>query len=385
MRIRSRTRLVSTAGAAFLALGLLAGCAANSGTSEYSSPAQPGGAADQEAAAPDSVTANTPPMEDRALVTTGYMGISTGDVAAATEQVEGIVDGFAGRIDSRSESTGDSAQTRLTVRVPADDYDALLEALRGAGTVQYVETNVVDVTMQTVDLEARIASLEASVASLRTMLTQATNVSDMLEVETTLSDREAELQSLRAQQTALADQVAMSTLDITISNDELTNPTPDEGGFLNGLQAGWNALMAFFNALLTLLGFILPGLIILLILGAIALLIVRAIIRARDGKPVASAQQPAAMDAAPGAAGPGQAAPHVQAQAPHLTTAGSGPYAPGPAPGTTPTPTPSPQAEQPTSAPQEPAQPTTPPASPGEPDAPGRGDLDGPPTDSGRA
>lgn len=293
MRSRSRTSILTAAGAAVLSLSLLTGCAAmSSGSSDSSAPA--GGAEPQMAQDGSSYQEGSDPtaITDRALVTTGELGLTTTDVAAAAATTEDLVASLDGRIDSRSERTGDRTTTTLTIRVPADYYESLIEQLRGVGTVQYVTTNVEDVTMITVDLDARIDSLEASVASLRAMLEQATSVEDMLEVESTLSEREAELQSLRAQQTALADQVAMSTLTVTISNDELANPTPDNTGFLGGLQAGWNTMVGFFGSLLTVLGFMLPGLIVLAIIAAIVVIIVRTALRRRRARRAYAPTQP---------------------------------------------------------------------------------------------
>lgn len=315
MRSRTRSSIATAAGAVLLSLGLLTGCAmsSDSATPEPAGGAAPVDEAQQEQA--QDPAANNPTVDDRALVTTGEMGITTGDVSSTTSTAEEVVSTLEGRIDSRSEQAGNRTTTDLTIRVPADDYEALIDELRTIGTVEYVSTDVEDVTMETVDLEARIASLEASVDSLRGMLAQATSVTDMLEVESTLSEREAELQSLRAQQTALADQVAMSTLHLTISNDELVNPTPDdEGGFLGGLQAGWNTLVGFFNGLITVIGFLLPGLVVLAIMAAIIFFVIRAIVRSRrSGRPVASGQPAMATADAGAEAGTATQARHPAA------------------------------------------------------------------------
>ncbi|GGA61880.1 hypothetical protein GCM10011490_10280 [Pseudoclavibacter endophyticus] len=272
----SRTSITTAAGAALLTLALLTGC--GSAASESAPAAESG----QDAGQPEAPSAVT---GDRAIVTTGEIGLRTTDVRGTAAAVEDLVAMLDGRIDSRSErNTGggnESHTADLTVRVPAEDYDSLVERLREVADVEYLSTRVTDVTMETVDLQARIQSLEASVESLRGMLAEATSVDDMLAVEETLSAREAELQSLRAQEAALADQVAMSTLSVTISNDELANPTPDNPGFFEGLQAGWNTLVAIFGGLLTAFGFMLPGLIVLAIIALIVFFGVRAIVRSR--------------------------------------------------------------------------------------------------------
>lgn len=321
MRTQPRPRILTAAGAAVLSLALLTGCAAmSSGGGSYEESA-PNGVGDPEMAQDSSSEQGGAPADgtlvtDRAVITTGEMGITTSDVAGATDAVETLVTEFEGRIDARSERTGERTTTTLTVRVPADDYEALIEQLRDVGTVEYVTTSAEDVTMMTVDLDARIASLEASVESLRGMLEQATSVEDMLQVETTLSEREAELQSLRAQQQALADQVSMSTLTVTISNDELANPTSNNDGFFGGLQAGWNAMLAFFGGLLTALGFMLPGLILLAIIAAIVIVIIRLSLRGRRARRAAAGAQPTMAMA--GADAPGQPGAHAGSLAPQV-------------------------------------------------------------------
>lgn len=333
---RTRTTRVTVAlASAGLLAALLAGCAAGAPESGSSDPqsvsdqsaAQDGSAQEQSQSAPGSA------VEDRALVTTGTMGITTTDIAGVAQSATDLVAGYDGRVDSRYENAADDVSTTLTVRVPAEDYDALIESLRPLGEVQYLSTSVEDVTLEQADLDARIESLRASISSLRTILAQSTNVDDLLEVERELATREAELQSLESQQTLLDDQIAMSTLELTISNDELTNPTDEPEGFVAGLQAGWNALVFAVQGLLTILGFLLPGLVVLGIVAAIVWLVVRALVkrsRARRGAqgPVPQAAGP---DASPAfaAAGPPQQPAHAGGTPP---TAHPAPRSPADAP-----------------------------------------------------
>lgn len=212
---------------------------------------------------------------DRSIITTGQIGITTSDVAAAAQGAERIVADLDGRVESRSEYSGEQLTSTLTLRVPADSYERAIEQLRSLGTVSYVETWTQDVTLQQVDLEARIDALQTSIGSLRSMLSQTANVADLLEVERELSSRQAELQSLEAQLEVLQEQVSLSTLTLTISNDEVRNPTPQHEGFWGGLQAGWAALVGFLGWLATALGFILPGAVLLALMAGAVLLLLR--------------------------------------------------------------------------------------------------------------
>ncbi|MFD0995174.1 hypothetical protein HNR16_000618 [Pseudoclavibacter chungangensis] len=285
-------RIATALTTAALAALLLGGCAAASSSDPgvaYPESAQDAGGQYAEA---DPGSASTT-VDDRSVVTTGSMSISSSDVGAATESAATIAAELGGRIDSRSEDSTRGGWSTLTIRVPADEYENLIEKLRPLGTVQSVETDVVDVTLEQADLDARIESLRSSVTSLRAMLEKTTNVTDLLAVETQLSEREAELQSLEAQKSALDDQVSMSTLWVHISNDEIANPGPsDQPGFFGGLQAGWNTFVLVLQGLLTALGFALPGLVFLAILAGILFVLIRALVR-RSRRRAATVAHPA--------------------------------------------------------------------------------------------
>ncbi|WP_181064214.1 DUF4349 domain-containing protein [Pseudoclavibacter sp. AY1F1] len=268
--MRTSYRRLGAATAIALSALLLAGCA-SSGTSASESAGAPQGLA-QEYAGPEAMSDAS--QENRDVVTTGYVGIQTGDVPGAREKVEALVEARDGRIDARSETGGDSISAQLTARVPAADYDTFITELREVGEVVSVETTAVDVTLQKTDLASRVATLEASVTSLRGMLSSATEVDDLLAIETTLTERTSELQSLRAQLEVLEESIAYSTVSISISSDA-PSPGDEPAGFLAGLQDGMAALFRGFAAFWTAFGFALPGLVLLAVFGAAAWLIVR--------------------------------------------------------------------------------------------------------------
>lgn len=292
--MRTTLRRLGAATALTLSALLLAGCAGN-GTSSAESAGAPQGVA-QENAGQAPMTGAT--EENRDVVTTGYVGIQTGDVPGVREQVEALVEARDGRIDARSETGGDFISAQLTARVPADDYDAFITELRDVGDVVSVETSAVDVTLQKTDLSSRVATLEASVTSLRGMLSSATEVDDLLAIETTLTERTGELQSLRAQLEVLEESIAYSTVSISISSDA-PSPGSEPAGFLAGLRDGMAALFRGFAAFWTAFGFALPGLVLLTVLGAAAWLIVRLSVKGAGQRAARRAAAPAVPNHAP--------------------------------------------------------------------------------------
>jgi hypothetical protein len=158
------------------------------------------------------------------------------------------------------------------LRIPADDLDRTLAELKKLGTVNFLTLNAADVTQQTRDIDARITSLKTSVDRLLALMATAKDTSDLIALESALSSRQAELQSLQSQRDYLSDQIDYSTITLELFSEGTVAP-PQPGTFWDGIVAGWNALIATIGGVLVGLGFILPWLAALGVVGAIVLLI----------------------------------------------------------------------------------------------------------------
>lgn len=298
MRPTFRQRVLTAVTIALAAVGLLAGCAGGTATDgshasgEVAVPQQEGGAAPQQegdSAAPRSDTGGAPSstagtsVEDRAVVTTTSMSLKSEDPPATVTSLEGLVASKGGYFESREESGTVRPSASLVIRIPADKHDGFISEVKPLAEVTSISTSEEDVTLVQLDLDARISTLESSVAALQGMLAKATDTTTMLDIEATLTDRQAELQSLRMQRDALADDIAMSTVFVNITTPDIEDAPDDERapGFLAGLEHGWNAFLDFLAFTATMLGFLLPLLIILGILTIVIVLLVRRRLRAR--------------------------------------------------------------------------------------------------------
>lgn len=233
-----------------------------------------GGTADRAAApmtVPDRGTPNQVPSvpvgaTERQLVRTAQLTVDVGDAAAAVRQVRTAATAAGGLVVE--EQTSDR-RSSLTLRVPAAALDRVIDDVAAVGTVTARNSQVVDSTADVVDLDARVASQQASVARVRALLAQATSIGDVVAIESELARREAELDSLTNRLAVLRDQVAMSTLTVslygpgTVASDE---PDVRAVGFADGLDAGWRGLVALGTAAAAVLGFVLPFLPVLVVL-----------------------------------------------------------------------------------------------------------------------
>ncbi|HXH35820.1 MAG TPA: DUF4349 domain-containing protein [Plantibacter sp.] len=211
------------------------------------------------------------------VITTGSLTITDEDPVATSEDAARIVTEAGGRVDSRDETPGtpdQAAQANLTVRIPADDFEAVLAKLKALGTVNNVSISAVDVTAQAADLDARTTALQASVDRLLALMANATTTADLLAAETSLSERQAELDGLTAQRDALADQVDFSSVFVTVVAPGTVSPgVPTD--FWGGVVTGWNALVAAAGGFIVLVGVLLPWLLPLAIIALIVVLVVR--------------------------------------------------------------------------------------------------------------
>ncbi|QNO38031.1 DUF4349 domain-containing protein [Protaetiibacter sp. SSC-01] len=269
MRHIPRTAAVLAALAA--ATLALSGCSASfegasdsGGTGQQAPQAVDGesrGAAD-EAASP----------EDRALVITGTVTVTAEDPIAAAALATEIAASVGGRVDARTEYAardGEGGSARLTLRVPADSVDEVRERLDELGTVDQTDFSTVSVGERQRDIESRITTLTASIARFTAWLATAETTADLISLETAIADRQAQLETLEAEQRALADQVAMSTITLTLRAEGVAPPPEGPTNFWEGLVAGWNAFVGFWAGVAVGLGVALPWL-VLLAVGVVA-------------------------------------------------------------------------------------------------------------------
>ncbi|MDG4793353.1 DUF4349 domain-containing protein [Micromonospora sp. WMMD1082] len=275
---RHGTRVV----AALVALLVLAGCGSGSDGGDdatVSDAAAPAPARERAAGAPDEAqagvgapgeaqgnagTAVDTRVDQRAIIYTGSIRVQVDDVDAAARDAAATATragGFVGG-DQRRSSDAD-AVAELQLRVPAERFYAVVEELAGLGRQERREIATQDVTEETIDLDARITSQRARVESARRLLARATSISDLVSLENELARREADLASLEAKKQRLGDLTALSTITVTLVGPDVT-PVEEENrmGFLAGLSGGWKVFLASMVVLLTVLGAILPWLLV---------------------------------------------------------------------------------------------------------------------------
>ena len=235
----------------------------------------------------------------RYRIRTGSLELTVLSTRETVEQVRQIAADAGGYISDSYIYTvkEDLYHANLTLRVPENRFDAVMEQLRGLGKFANERTGDDDVTMPYLDLEARLKTLEAQEVRLRDLLAKAETVEDILNVERELQRVRQEIESLSAQFKHLQDQVRFSTITVGIREEQIatTAVTPAPFAHLGarmkaGLVRSINFVLAALAGILVVLSALLPVAVLLGLAALVLWLIISRFSRRRRTPPPAGGQ-----------------------------------------------------------------------------------------------
>jgi hypothetical protein len=219
------------------------------------------------------------------------------DVPKALDEARSTTENAGGYLGDESTTRDEEGheRTRVVLRVPVDQYDAVLAGLQGTGKLLERTAKAQDVTDQVVDVESRIRSQRASVARVRELMDQATKLSDVVTLEGELSRRESDLEALEAQQASLKDRTSLATITLSLSETPVKKAAKedDDPGFVDALAGGWDAFVTMLRWLAVVIGAVLPFVAVAALIVLVWLRIVRPRLPRRPAPaPVTSAMGP---------------------------------------------------------------------------------------------
>jgi hypothetical protein len=179
------------------------------------------GPAPVDAAAPEGLTKGVDAVaqapSDMLIIKTGSLDLRVADLNAALAQASARITGLGGYASaSQRQGDAENATASVTYRIPADRWDDALVQLRGlADKVLDESTQTSDVTGQVLDLGARISNLQASEQALRAIMARATEIKDVLTVQTELTNVRGQIEQLATEKKHLEEQAAFSTLAVS--------------------------------------------------------------------------------------------------------------------------------------------------------------------------
>jgi len=199
---------------------------------------------------------------NRQVIKTAVAELSAANPSEVADSIAAIVESNMGRLDQNNlytDADGFPIQAMLVVRIPSEKLNLVLDSLKELGSVQLLEVGSTDVTVSVRDIEARVQALETSVSRLLDLLNNSTTTSDLIEIESALSQRQAELDGLQSTLNYYRDAVSYATLTLNIYTEDAAPENPPDN-FWEGLFAGWQGVLFFLTLFVIASGFVLPWL-----------------------------------------------------------------------------------------------------------------------------
>lgn len=193
------------------------------------------------------------------LIKTGNLVLESKQIEKSKAHLDHAIKSLDGYYDNEQFSkSGYEFRYSLTVRVPAKNFDRMLQAIQGGGD-QIVSKNIKtdDVSGEYVDLETRLKSKKAYLQRYEDFLSRAKNMEELLQIQEQIRALIEEIESQEARLTFLDDQVGYSTLDIELYKT-ISQPVDlsEEPSFWekakHSLASGWTGIVVLFLGLLSI-------------------------------------------------------------------------------------------------------------------------------------
>ena len=159
----------------------------------------------------------------RKLIYTAYYTVNSTSFVSDCNAITAAVEANGGYISNKNISGkepleyGDSGRTAdLVARIPVAKYAAFCNTLHGIGEITSENSSVDDVSTTYYDAEARIEMLEGRYAKLEEHVKAATDMEDIITLESEMSDILYQLDILKGEKRHMDDQIDYSTVTINL-------------------------------------------------------------------------------------------------------------------------------------------------------------------------
>lgn len=188
--------------------------------------------------------------------------VEKGAFPAAFDRVASLAAANGGFVTASSTASAEEARSgELTVRVPADRFDVVRQALGGLGDVESQSIRGEDVSGQLVDYEARLKSLQAQEEALRVLVGQAKDVGDVLQVQSTLFGVRQQIEQLQAQKANLEQATSLATIQVSLFEPgaaALSRPVDDEPSLARSFEQAVDGMVAVVGGMIVVVGYLVP-------------------------------------------------------------------------------------------------------------------------------
>jgi hypothetical protein len=223
------------------------------------------------------------PPETKYLVIDVSYGVEVGDITKGINDVVALSGRHSGQIYERTINITDdrSATASFVIKLPPDQVEAAIADLDSIGIRRTASQGTEDVTSQVVDIDARLVTAQASLDRVRKLLESATDLGQVLSLESQLTERETLVEQYTAMKRALSDRVSLATLRVQLSlspepvKETVVKADSGKPSIGKAFRTGWNGFLKALAAVLIVIGYTAPYLVVLAIGAMVVIPITR--------------------------------------------------------------------------------------------------------------
>lgn len=206
------------------------------------------------------------------IIRTASLTLATREYDAAMAQLRASVEQYGGWISYCSESTTSSGLHRatLTLRIPSERMDAFMGVTGDIGRVTSRSESATDVSDSYYDTKTRLATQQALLARLQALITDAADLSDLLELENQIANTQYTIDRLSGSLQATDRQVDYATVDVSLREespaDEIVQTDLTLGQrIVSAFTTGWEAFSDFMADIVLFLAAALPFILVVIV------------------------------------------------------------------------------------------------------------------------
>jgi hypothetical protein len=248
--------------------------------------------------------AGMPVLQDRMIIQHAEISMVVKDTETAATAIRNQAAAGGGYVSSSNLfRDGEQLRGTLTVRVPAQALPTFLDQIKSMA-VRVVRDNLSgeDVTQEYTDLGSRQRNLEATETELLALLTEVrqkpnAKPGDILEVYDKITQIRGEIEQIKGRMQYLSNLTALATIQIELIPDALSKPVVEEGwqplATLRDAAARLvKTLQGLVEALIWLVIYVLPVLILIALPFVLLILLIRYLRRRSSSTPKAPVVKP---------------------------------------------------------------------------------------------
>lgn len=180
---------------------------------------------------------------DQKIIYTASMTMQSTEFDQTMKNIDDQVNAIEGAYyEKRSVSAAskDFRSAELIIRVPVKQFGDFLSVMRSAATVTYEYQNAEDVSDSYYDTETRLATARTKLERLQKLLSEATDMENIILLEEAISDTEYEIDSLQGTLKHLDSRIDYSTVTISLAEVVVVDDTEKPVTYGERLAASFN-------------------------------------------------------------------------------------------------------------------------------------------------